>query len=63
MADETNPNTIETGTQPAPAPQAAPSITPEIQAMIDAAKREAYNAGAATTRRAFEERQIGRAHV
>lgn len=39
----------------APAPQpSATSITPDIQAMIDAAKQQAYNAGAAEVRRAFE---------
>lgn len=56
MADETNPNPPDVNTQPAPAPQAAATISPDVQALIEAAKREAYNAGAATTRRAFEER-------
>lgn len=52
-ATTTDPNV--TSTQAAPAPQpAAPAITPEIQAMIDAARAEGRNSGAAETRRALE---------
>lgn len=52
-ATTTDPNV--TSTQAAPAPQpAAPAITPEIQAMIDAARAEGRNSGAADTRRALE---------
>ena len=57
MADEQNPNTADPSTPTAPAaPSSPPAITPDIQAQIEAAKREAYNAGAAATRRAFEEK-------
>ncbi len=51
--------TYETSSTPtAPAPQsAAPAITPEIQALIEAARAEGRNSGAAETRRAFEAKQ------
>ncbi len=51
--------TYETSSTPtAPAPQsAAPTITPEIQALIEAARVEGRNSGAAETRRAFEAKQ------
>lgn len=56
MSQDPTTNTPETpSTQAAPAPQpATPSITPEIQAMIDAARVEGRNSGAAETRRALE---------
>jgi hypothetical protein len=64
MADEQNPNTDTTNTQAAPAQQpgtGSPQITPEIQAMIDAAKAEAAqqakNAAWAEARRTFEAKQ------
>lgn len=38
---------------PAPQPASAPAVTPDIQAMIESARREAYNSGAADTRRAL----------
>lgn len=39
----------------APAPQpSATTITPDIQALLETAKQQAYNAGAADVRRAFE---------
>lgn len=51
-----------TSTPAAPAPQpAAPAITPEIQAMIDAARAEGRNSGAAETRRALEAKLRGQA--
>lgn len=44
----------------APAPQpAAPMITPEIQALIDAAKSSAYNAGAKDARTSIEAKLRG----
>lgn len=57
--DMPNPNANETPSTPtAPAPQSpAPTITPEIQALIEAARAEGRNSGAAETRRAFEARQ------
>jgi hypothetical protein len=64
MADEQNPNNDMTATQAAPAPQpgnGSPQITPEIQALIDAAKAEAAqqakNAAWAEARRTFEAKQ------
>lgn len=57
MTTDANPATIDTtpSTPAAPAPQpAAPVITPEIQALIDAARTEGRNSGAAETRRAME---------
>lgn len=53
------PKTDPTGSPPAaPAPQpTAPTITPEIQAIIDAEKQKAHDAGAAAARRALEGKQ------
>jgi hypothetical protein len=56
MSQDPTTTTPETSSTPtAPAPQsAAPAITPEIQALIDAARVEGRNSGAAETRRALE---------
>jgi hypothetical protein len=53
--DQNQPPPDVTSTTTAPAAQsAAPAITPEIQAMIEAARVEGRNSGAAETRRALE---------
>lgn len=62
MADEVTHTTTATtetaSTTTAPAPQSsAPVITPEIQALIDAAAQKAHDAGAAAARRALEGKQ------
>ena len=63
MSQDPTTTTPETSiTTTAPAPQsAAPAITPEIQAMIDAARAEGRNSGAAETRRAMEAKLRGQA--
>ncbi len=51
-----------TSTPTAPAPQsAAPTITPEVQALIEQARAEGRNSGAAETRRAMEAKLRGQA--
>lgn len=60
MADDNEPtnSTNGTGTTTAPATQSSgPVITPEIQALIDAAAQKAHDAGAAAARRALEGKQ------
>lgn len=60
--EATTTDTNVTSTPAAPAPQpAAPAITPEIQALIDAARAEGRNSGAAETRRALEAKLRGQA--
>lgn len=58
MADESTPNTTTNEPAPQTAPAAQPTtITPDIQALIDAARREGHDAGAAATRRSLEGKQ------
>lgn len=60
--DTTSTATITSSTPTAPAPQsAAPTITPEVQALIEAARAEGRNSGAAETRRALEGKLRGQA--
>lgn len=63
MTTELDQNATQATTnQAAPATQpAAPAITPEIQAMIDAARAEGRNSGAADARRAIEGKIRGQA--
>ena len=62
MSDEANPTTPQaTSTPAAPAPQPASALTPEIQAMIEDARKQAFDSGAASVRRALEGKLRGQA--
>lgn len=62
IIEATATDTNATSTQAAPAPQpATPAITPEVQVMIEAARAEGRNSGAAETRRALEAKIRGQA--
>lgn len=54
MADEQTQANPSPAPQSTPAPSTAPTIAPEVQAMIEAARQQAYNAGAADARRSLE---------
>lgn len=54
MTDEQTPNTSNPAPQTTLAPSSTATVTPEVQAMIEAAKQQAYNAGAADGRRSTE---------
>lgn len=62
MSDEANPTMpLATSTPAAPAPQPASALTPEIQAMIEEARKQAFDSGAASVRRALEGKLRGQA--